>query len=209
MKHEKSVLSVLSLSALLITFLIGGCGSDDDNAPPPDTWGRPQTSPENVVYNLRQAIIERDSLHYAAQLADSFTFVFAPQDVGGQNIPEAWGRADEIVAMSRMFGGKVNRDGYVCEAISLTWSASPADTTPEFPTWTRVRVSNVFAVVSSRHGVSGDPLDYLVEGDQEDFWFQSAGSEWRLARWEDKPISTAAPGGAEQSSFGQIKSKWR
>jgi hypothetical protein len=210
-KNGRAILSILILSLSMAPLLVGGCKSTKKQEPvtPPDTWGHPQTSPQNVIDNLLQAITERDSLHYAAQLADSFRFVFAPQDVGGpNNNPTTWERADEIIAMSRMFGGKANKDDYVCVSVSLSWVSSPADTTADFPSLTRVRETNVFFTVASRNRVTDDPLDYLVQGDQEWLWFEKSGSEWRLIRWEDKPI-TGTAGFTQPSTFGEIKGLWR
>jgi hypothetical protein len=174
---------------------------------PLDTWGLPQTRIENVISNLRRAMIERDPYHYQAQLADSFRFVFAAQDVGGpNNIPADWGRSDEIAAIERMFYGAVNLDGYVCQSVSLAWQAAPSATDPDFPDWPRVVVSNVFLSVPSRHHLTEDPLDYIIMGDQAYMWFEQSGGMWKVVRWEDRPIQTL---GVESTTFGTIKGLWK
>lgn len=219
MNHESAASSTWVLFGflfpfvLLVSFLVEGCGASKKQAPvsPPGAWGHPRTSPQNVVDNLLQAIVERDSLHYAAQLSDSFRFVFTPRDTGDP--PSSWGRADELIAMNRMFAGKVNRDGYTCDRISLTWEPSTPDTTADFPSWTRLRVADVFLQVTSHNSTTGDSLDYLAQGfdlgrEHEYMWFERAGSEWRLIRWENNPVELAMRP-HQDATFGEIKGLWR
>lgn len=205
MKNGKTFLSILILGLSLGPHLIGGCNTTKSQAPitPPDTWGLPRTSPQNVIDNLTEAIAERDSVHYAAQLADSFHDVFQDNIEGP---PRIWGKSDEVIAMSRLFRGAVNQEGFVGEAIGFTWIGTAPDTTTDFPAWTRIVMTDVNAIVNGRNRQTGNLLEYVVQGDRNYLWFEKNGSEWKVVRWEDNPYPAFSQ---EPVTFGIIKQLWR
>jgi hypothetical protein len=203
-KNVKSILSVLILCFVMGPLLIGGCSGDKKHSPtaPSHTW-LPQTSPQNVIDNLTEAIAERDSVIYAAQLADSFQGLLY-FDFGEP--PGTWGKAIEITGVSRLFRGAVNRDGYVSESIGFSWLMSAPDTTMEFPTWTRIVMTDLNVIVNSHNQRTGALLQYVVSGMETHLWFEKTGSEWRIVRWEDNPRTAFSQ---EPVTFGIIKLLWR
>ena len=131
--------------ALLSLTLLVGCRSDSKK--PPDADPSPyltQTSIPNVLANLTLAYTKMNYEEYQKLLDSSYEYIFAPQDIGGENnIPASWGRADELVSAEHMFNGSANRDGYRAEEILLTFTAG-ADTPTELnPDWRKVVLSNV------------------------------------------------------------------
>jgi hypothetical protein len=167
------------------------------------------TSITSVIENLRTVWNDLDYDEYARILDPSYTFVFAPQDVGGpNNIPDSWGLADELLSARHLYSTTdPNVDGYVAHGVSLTFVVGP-EIPNDIGTWTKVVLSSLFLTVSCREEHTADPLDYLVQGDQANLWFAQVGSEWRLVQWQDIPITTGV-GFVSHSTFGQIKGLWR
>jgi hypothetical protein len=76
----------------------------------------------HVLNNIEYAYQKRDRSVYDELIGQDFTFFFAPGDVGG-NIPEQWGRVDEVDATGRLFASN-NQAGDpppdpVCRSIRL------------------------------------------------------------------------------------------
>jgi len=198
---------VFALVPLLI--LLAGCpfspekgGTKPDDPPPPPPDYKVRTSISNVLFNLRLSWTEKNITEYTALLHPEFTFIFSPQDVGGpNNIPEEWGRADELESITNLFGSKANVDGYRCETIRLTFTAGPETPAQQYDTtWTKVTLTEVHLQVDSRHEISGLQLLYEVLGDQADFYFKetaeidpvSQKKLWQIVLWEDKPRGVLA-----------------
>ncbi|MBD3237359.1 MAG: hypothetical protein GF330_11685 [Candidatus Eisenbacteria bacterium] len=66
----------------------------------------PRTSPENLCENLMSAYKERSIVEYESLLAEDFTFYFSEEDQSRPEIPEQWGRNEEIEAHEGMFDGE-------------------------------------------------------------------------------------------------------
>jgi hypothetical protein len=65
-----------------------------------------RTSPANLLENLMAAYKEREIVEYESLLAPSFVFYFSEEDQSRPEIPESWGRNEEIEAHTGMFDGE-------------------------------------------------------------------------------------------------------
>jgi len=198
---------------LLVNFIalaIGGCEATKRSQPLPPDWGEPQTSISNVIDNFKRALIETKADRYAAQLADSFTFAFAQQDIGGShNNPATWNRVADVLSMTHMCGKQVaNTEGYVCDTIAFSFDRGTPVTDPDHPNWTKLVLSNIYLTVVSHKQDTLDPLNYEVSGDQAYLYFAQSGSTWKLIRWEDHPIQHKGATSVNSTTIGKIKSSW-
>ncbi len=179
----------------LVLLLLSGCPfitTGGDTPPPPPSDYRPQTSVSNVLYNLKKAYQEFNYDQYVRLLDESYTYIFAPQDIGKEGIPPWWGLSDERVSAGNLFSKTVpNREGYIAESASLSFVSGP-EIPNDVENWTKVVLSQIFLTITTRNKVTGDPLDYLVQGDQANLWFVQRGVFWYIVKWEDKPIAGAA-----------------
>jgi hypothetical protein len=197
------------LPAILLiatTTLATGC-FDKESTPKvvqePEPGYLAPTSPDNVIHNLEKSWITCNYNEYAAALSSDFTYVFAPQDVGGpDNNPATWGRTDDLLSASHLFGKTAaNRDGYIAQSVNLEFTAG-ADSSNNMNGWTKVVLSQIFLTVIARQQNTGDPLDYLIQGDQANLWLTQEGGAWKIVRWEDKPVGTLR---VQRSTWGQVK----
>lgn len=205
-------------AAIVASFaLLIGCSDDSKKREnlSPDPYLK-QTSIENCLFNLKYAYGERNIEKFTALLGDQFTYVFDPQDVGGElAIPASWVKADEILSATNMFGGMVNRSGYQCDSISLSFRYGSDVASEHDLTWRKVVLSQIDLAVDSRHHESGDPLRYQAIGDRAELHFAetdevdaSSGKKiWKIVQWEDKPVGLMAA--TENTTWGRIKASWR
>ncbi len=192
-------LLLLPMAALMI-----GCF---DNESKPTHIVPPPLTPDEVVRKLEDSWNQFYYDSYQSILSDSFTFVFAPQDAGGpDNNPPTWGRTDELLSAQHMFSKNTpNRDGYIARNALLTFQIG-ADSSNNMNGWTKIVLSQIFLTVSTRQETTQDPLDYLVQGDQANLWLDQENGEWKIIRWEDKPIGAL---GIRPSTWGSIKRLFR
>ncbi|MDQ1265178.1 MAG: hypothetical protein QG635_328 [Bacteroidota bacterium] len=59
-----------------------------------------QTTVEGVFKNFRYAYIFKDTTVYSRLLADNYIFTYWNYDLG---LPKSWGRAEDMIATSRLF----------------------------------------------------------------------------------------------------------
>ncbi len=193
--------SILILPAFL---LLAGCPfspeKKDPVDPPPDSEYLALTSISNVISNLKKSYERMNYPEYSKLLADDFEYVFAPEDVGGpNNIPESWGKADELLSAEHMFSSQPNKDGYRADDIKLTFTAGSEETTPLDPTWKLVKLTQIHLMVNTNHPEKGQLL-YEATNDQAWLYFlqttevdpTSGKKLWKIVRWEDKPIGAIA-----------------
>jgi hypothetical protein len=210
--RTRPLLVILSLTLLL------GCRSDSKKKPDPEpSTYLPQTSITSVLSNLAQAYTKKNYEEYQKLIDSSFEYIFAPQDIGGENnIPASWGRADELASANHMFNGAVNRDGYRAEEIRLAFTAGADTPTDLDPAWRKVVLSNINLQIDSRHETSSDPLTYDVNGDKAELYFFLTGEIWpgtdqhiwKIVRWDDKPIAKR-DAKTQSLTWGQIKGNYR
>jgi hypothetical protein len=195
--------------------LAGGCASDARKRPIIDhpLEYLPQTSTTNVLANMARAYKEMSYEEYRKLLDVSFEYVFAPQDTGGpDSIPGSWGLSDELLSASHLLGHVVNSDGYLADAINVSFTQgpdTPADLNPE---WRKVVLSSVNLAVAAREGTSNDPLTYQVIGDEANLYLvqteeTAPGTDlriWKIIRWEDRPLQYGSAM-TKSSTWGLIK----
>ncbi len=207
--------SLVFVGLLAVAFL--GCqgkSTEPEIRPPSDYL--PRTSIANLISNLKQSYEKLNFEEYALLPADGFEFVFAPEDVGGPNsIPESWGKADELLSASHMFGGQPNRYGYTANDIKVTFTIGPEETTPLDPAWRLVKLTQIHLMVNTAHPEQGQLL-LEVSNDQAFLYFvetpetdpYSGGKIWKIVRWEDKPIGLKSRA-VESTSWGAVKGSFR
>jgi hypothetical protein len=99
----RTAICKLVMFSVLIT--LPACEDDPTNpdcCPPRPIQRQNLTKKWHVLNNIEYAYMKRDRSVYDQLVGTNFTFFFAPGDVGG-NIPEQWGRVDEIDAVGRLF----------------------------------------------------------------------------------------------------------
>jgi hypothetical protein len=91
------VRNTLVSSLIAATALLLACADEENPVITDDGQQSFQnlTQREHVLNNLELAYNERRFTPYDALLDPNFTFFFSPGDVGG-NIPDQWGRAEEL-----------------------------------------------------------------------------------------------------------------
>jgi hypothetical protein len=217
---------VSAISAILMiaaAILAIGCFDKESKpkvvTPDPFPGFLPDTSADNVLSNLKKSWTDLNYNAYVSLLSDEFTYIFAPQDIGGpHNNPESWGKADELLSAHHLFSKTdANKEGYIVQSVTLSFSRGP-DVPNDMETWTKVVISQIFLTVTTRQKDTGDPLDYLVQGDQANLWLVDEGGAWKIIRWEDKPIGGLAAGPAiglaadlatKTTTWGHIKGAFR
>jgi hypothetical protein len=97
---------------------------EDGGEPPPQENLKREdlTQKWHVLNNIEYAYKTRKPDVYDELVADNFTFFFAPGDVGG-NIPEQWGRPDELSSTTALFNSNTQSgppyDDPYCRSIRL------------------------------------------------------------------------------------------
>jgi hypothetical protein len=192
--------SLLVLPVLLL--LMAGCpfSPEKDPKPPVDPVDPDyvaNTSITNVLANLKTVYNKHNNIEqYKALLDESYQYIFDPQDVGTNGIPEAWGKADDVVSAEHLFRSDPNADGYKMEQISLNFLPGSDVVSEVEPAWRKVTLTQITLLVDTRHKDNGDPLRYEVIGDQADIHFlqtndtdpTSGARIWKIVYWVDKPI---------------------
>jgi hypothetical protein len=203
-------------SLLVLGVLLLGCSDDKKKPedPEPDPYMK-QTSITNCLFNLKLAYNQQDMERYRALLHDAYTYVFSPQDAGHANIPDSWGKADEILSATHLFGGLPNLDGFVCQTVSLNFMAGADVVSAIDPSWRDVRLSQIQLLLDCVHQGTEEPLRYEMLGDQADLSFvQTAEIDpdsglklWKIIMWVDRPVNFKT--GTKQTTWGKIKASWR
>ena len=195
------------------TWTVGGVCSPNP-CPPPVSDYVPQTSPANVIANLRTAYGERKIDEYRKLFTDDFIFVFNPADPVDPNHPSPpqWGLVDELDVTENMFTDElVTR----IELSSYNFGVPERVDSIEYrPRAWKVRVDHANLQVRTRKP-NGELLIWLVDGATEVFYFVErptvpspvdGSPTWYIFRWEDQPIGS---GKTEVRSWGQVKALFR
>lgn len=199
-------LPILILAALALSTT--GClfspdkGDSDDNPPPVSNY-KPQTSPQNVLDNLREAYEQRELPAYE-RLFDpvEFKFVFDPIDLDGSpDLPPFWGWADERRVHERMFESEDVLDIRLSFVKGTVQNAEESDGQEIDLTWKKMYITGVELEVETRN--PDDPTDniiYKVSGDRALYFFKEYPEElvddgnggqrpiWRITEWRDQRV---------------------
>ena len=150
----------------------------------------PRTTPQNLLYNLKQAYKERNIAEYESLLANpSFTFELSDEDQDKPEMPDNWGRDPEILIHSRMF------DAEMVQQLTLDFIVGDVE-------WDAIQgmysvlITNVnLYLYGSTPGHPTEVKEYRVTDSRSKFWFKknpwTTGAErdsvWTIVMWEDNP----------------------
>ena len=178
----------------------------------------PPTQRDIVLSNLELSYNQRNPTEFAYLLDDNFTFFFAPGDVGG-NIPEQWGRADELRVASKLFDKNLNEPPYpTCRSIrvdlklesGVQWVAVIPEGFPA-ETWYTATVPYDFTFE-----MIPDQTYSEVPGSQAQFTVRNSGTEsapqWSLVEWRDLGGGSLAARGTsstENTTWGGVKALYK
>jgi hypothetical protein len=191
MKHP--VRSAIGVAVLLVALAVVGCpfspttgGGGDEIISP----FLPRTSPQNLLYNLKQAYKERSIAEYESLLANpDFTFELSPEDQLKPDLPDQWGRDPEILIHSRMFDAEMVQQLTLDFAVGdVVWDATQGMYT--------ALITNVnLRLYGSTPGHPTEVKEYTVSGSTSKFWFRknpwttgaAHDSIWTIVLWQDNP----------------------
>jgi hypothetical protein len=205
--------------ALVGTFVL--VCSDDDN-PVTEHDGFPHyknlTQREHVLNNLEHSYNERVVTRFDELLDDNFTFFFSPGDVGG-DIPQQWGRLQELRVTARLFDPALDQPPYpTCRSIrvdikfeeGVDWvTVIPEDYPGELWYTTTLEYEFTFEM---------DPeMTYIAApGSQAQFTVRNAGTgdapQWRLVEWRDLAANSVALQSAastDRTTWGGVKALYK
>jgi hypothetical protein len=183
--------------------------------PPPTHEFKALTEREDVLNNIELSYNKRRIAPHDELLDPNFTFFFSPGDVGG-NIPEQWGRVDEMAVTTRLFDSGLNQPPYpTCRSIRMdlkfesgvVWvEVIPSDFPDEVWYTTTVYYEFTFEM-------EPDMTYIAVPGSQAQFTVRNVGTDaapqWRLVEWRDLASANFAAlrsnTGTQASTWGTIK----
>ncbi len=172
---------------------------------------------EEVLADLEASYNRRNATRFGELLDDNFTFFFAPGDVGG-NIPEQWGRDNELRVTLKLFDQNLNEPPYpTCRYIRMDlklesgvqWVAVIPE---DFPgeTWHTATVlyDFTFEMVPDQtySEVPGALAQFTVRNDGTD-----SAPQWSLVEWRDLGSSATAQAaiGTESTTWGGVKALYK
>jgi len=213
-------------SVLLLPVALVGCGDDATRPVVPSAY-LAQSSPANVIENLRRAYMGRDLEGYRKLFSADFVFEFNPRDSGAMidPTPVSWTLTEELASAERMFSSALV-DSIDLRFPFLDPAVAHGDTQ-------RVIMRALRLLVDTRTQ-DGAPLTFLVPDADATFYLLAYPQEqatdgqplWRIVRWADQRIDAARdPGEAsghgpaaagnganplsEQHTWGQLKNAYR
>jgi len=195
-------MKAIRTTAPVAVFLLGvalllplACSDD-----PVQPQNKPVAGPANltqkwhVLSNIETAYNKRDITIYDQLLDDSFVFYLSPGDVGG-DMPDQWGRVEEILYTSRMFDPNYNGQ-HRCTELSMDlvlpdekntiqWVAFTPAGLPD-QTWYKTMVYYHF-----RLETEPSTTYESVAGARAEFTVRNAGTDeaphWQLVEMHDQP----------------------
>lgn len=201
---------VFAIAALGTLVGLAGCSDESTDPPPPEPSPYlPQTSPANVLANLRESFELRDAEGFLDQLyAPEFRFVRDALDLEDQpGLPRHWGYDCEAEIIEAMLGATTVLDVRLTFVMGTPQGPLPEDEAPD-PDWQRILVTSVELEVEAVN--PQDPTDnliYRVPGDRAVFLFASDPNEivegapaWKIAEWQDVRVW----GGGRSSGAGEL-----
>jgi hypothetical protein len=202
---------------------ISACEDDPTSPPPPGSQAGQLdlTQKWHVLNNIEYAYKTRRPDVYDELVDQNFTFFFAPGDVGG-NIPEQWGRPDELSATTALFNSNLQTgppyDDPYCRSIRLdmqydkdtmTWVEVVPD---DFPN-ERWYVATVFYTFTFE--VWPDITYIPQNGARAQFTVRNSGTDqqprWELAEFRDLGGETTAKTSmaTQAQTWGAVKALYR
>jgi hypothetical protein len=105
--------AIAAAFGVLLGLTVSGCPFMPDKGDGDDhdvVTFHPRTSPQNLLENLKASYKQRQLDEYDSLLSRDFEFVFCPYDQSQPDIPDSWGRVDEIDAQDGMFDSEYVQD---------------------------------------------------------------------------------------------------
>jgi len=193
--------------------LVFSCSEKKSTKPLLDPNYLAQSSPANVLANLRQAYVDRNAAAYEKLFAPEFRFRFNERDINDPNnpTPDSWGLSDELESMHNIFTTSL------IDRIELSFvpdAAEPA--TGEMDGTSSVFMHEIYLRLDTRKA-DGSPLQQVVNSGLARFYLKEYPGEaaedgaamWRIVRWDDQGLGTLFRSRVENSSWGQIKESYR
>ena len=174
----------------------------------------PRTSPANLLYNLRQAYLDRDAAQYESLLARDFVFILSEEDQAKPDMPHQWYAGTENAIHQRMF------DTEMVQNLSVNFVVGDPIWDAEEGKYSVVIQNVNLFLYGATPGHPTEPREYRVSDNRSKFWFRknhwfapgTRDSVWTVVKWEDNLIARDAEGhptvGQEQS-WGAIKAMFR
>jgi len=168
--------------------------------------------------NLELSYTQQKYPPYDELLDPNFTFFFSPGDVGG-NIPDQWGRAEELGVATLLFDRSLNQPPYpTCRSIRMdlkfesgvVWVEVIPDDFPE-EIWYTTTVYYEFTFE-----MNPDMTYIATPGSQAQFTVRNAGTDdapqWRLVEWRDLAANSVAlqsAASAGRTTWGSVKALYQ
>jgi hypothetical protein len=191
------MLSIRSLPAGLLVLALStlvGCG--DDDYVPPILWYKPQTTPANILDNLKTAYRFRDIDAYSKLFADDVYFFEDPTD--GEHLPETWNRFADSADTERLFQSPQVRQ----IRLSLSYSAPQVMNEAGREHWLRIDVADSFFELDLVTPSHPDGVTQIIDGYQpERIYFRKGRTEadrlttsatsslYFIVEWKNKPTA--------------------
>ena len=190
------------LSVVWLVVLVMGTSScflnpEEKTTDDPPTGGgsfEELTTKEAVLNNLELSYTRQSRDPYDELLDPVFTFFFSPGDVGG-NIPEQWGRVDELSVAALLFDKSLNSPDYpTCRSIRMDLKFESGvqwvEVIPEdYPTETWYTTTIYYEFTFE---MNPDQTYIAVPGSQAQFTVRNTGTDvapaWKLVEWRDLAV---------------------
>jgi len=179
--------------ALLLLAGVLGCPfspeTNDDPPPVPVETYHARTAPESLLHNLKLAYKERVPAEYESLLAEEFSFVLSEEDASKPDMPDQWGRNQEISIHQAMFNAEL------VQQLTLDFVVGNREYDDTDGFWT-ILISNVTLTLYGSTPGHPTPTWYRVVNGASRFWFQKENytwpgtqdTVWTIVKWEDNPI---------------------
>lgn len=162
---RSSIARSLLVSVAAACLVAGAGGCSNPFAPPGggngnggDIQYKIRTTPDNVLYNLRQAYEYMNAEEYLDCLADGFTFHLSEDDWQGGELPQTWDKAEETRIHNNMFAEESDVEDIALILTDMIEPAFDQGADPEDPADDRWEYKEA---VDLRVTVGGD-LTYLA-----------------------------------------------
>jgi hypothetical protein len=207
----KTLIRSLSLS-LAICLVIGltGCpfspDKDDTKDPVVDPF-KANTSPENLLLNLRQAYIDSDIEEFSDLLDVNYEFKFSEEDQGQPGTPLGLTKDEEIAIHTNMFSDMVDKLELEFEFDPMSLLFDDVATTVLTDSIFTLDVTSVQLTLKGRLPGQPDmtPVTWQLDNGSQIFWFhkmdpdgtmgddaidsESGDPLWTIIGWEETTIS--------------------